>query len=188
MEVDLAIIYHYFILKYFYLCWLPCVLLRLKNIIWRLKHFQLFPTIKYLPLELYHKLRKMYLSPRRESNPQPSDLQCGAPMIELPDGQVNDTGICAIHIHTAKSASRYVYIFLINRYCIISLYLSISYHCCGIIITIFNLFLLFYYLSPWKNVQSNFTGMFFNNLIIWIYFHIQYPKKYQWFLLKMFEK
>ena len=29
----------------------------------------------YLPLKLYRKLRKMFLSPRRESNPQPPDLR-----------------------------------------------------------------------------------------------------------------
>ena len=28
-----------------------------------------------LLLKLYRKLRKMFLSPRRESNPQPSDLR-----------------------------------------------------------------------------------------------------------------
>ena len=32
-----------------------------------------------LPLKLYRKLRKMFLSPRRESNPQPSDLRCPQP-------------------------------------------------------------------------------------------------------------
>ena len=30
-----------------------------------------------LLLELYRKLTKVFLSPRRESNPLPSDLRCG---------------------------------------------------------------------------------------------------------------
>ena len=37
-----------------------------------------------LLLKLYLKLRKMFLSPRRETNPQPSDLQWDALTIELP--------------------------------------------------------------------------------------------------------
>ena len=37
-----------------------------------------------LLLKLYRKLRKMLLSPRRESNPQPSDLRSDALIIELP--------------------------------------------------------------------------------------------------------
>ena len=37
-----------------------------------------------LLLKLYRKLRKMFLSPRRESNPQPSDLRRDALTIELP--------------------------------------------------------------------------------------------------------
>ena len=37
-----------------------------------------------LLLKLYRKLRKTSLSPRRESNPQPSDLRWDALTIELP--------------------------------------------------------------------------------------------------------
>ena len=37
-----------------------------------------------LLLKLYRKLRKMFLSPRRGSNPQPSDLRWDALTIELP--------------------------------------------------------------------------------------------------------
>ena len=36
-----------------------------------------------LLLKLYRKLRKLFLSPRRESNPQPSDLRWDALIIEL---------------------------------------------------------------------------------------------------------
>ena len=37
-----------------------------------------------LLLKLYRKLRKMFLSPRRESNPQPSKLRWDALTIALP--------------------------------------------------------------------------------------------------------
>ena len=40
--------------------------------------------VNCLLLKLNRKLRKMFLSPRRESNPQPSDLRWDALTIELP--------------------------------------------------------------------------------------------------------
>ena len=62
-----------------------------------------------LLLKLYRKLRKMFLSPRRESNPQPSNLRWDALTIELPglrwqkEGHDFKRDTC-----TAKQQSRYV--------------------------------------------------------------------------------
>ena len=57
-----------------------------------------------LLLKLYRKLRKMFLSPRRESNPQPSDLRWDALTIELPGLRWQREGhdvyrfVCATHV------------------------------------------------------------------------------------------
>ena len=73
-----------------------------------------------LLLKLYSKLRKMFLSPRRESNTQPSHLQWDALTIELPGlrWQREDKDmyrfVSATHVQLNSSLDMPVY--LINEY------------------------------------------------------------------------
>ena len=78
-----------------------------------------------LLLKLYRKLRKRFLNPRLESNPQPSDLRRDALTIELPGLRWQREGYDVYWFVRAtyvlhKQQSRYLYhtdsVYLINRY------------------------------------------------------------------------
>ena len=73
-----------------------------------------------LLLKLYRKLRKMFLSHRRESNPEPSDLRRDALTIELPglrwQGEGHDMYrfVSAANVLVNSSLDMSVYLF--NEY------------------------------------------------------------------------
>ena len=67
-------------------------------------------------LKLYRKLRKMFLSPRRESNPQHSDLRSwdaltielsGLRCRDVPDTTLPDTGFNRIVIYRITDSSKF---------------------------------------------------------------------------------
>ena len=71
-----------------------------------------------LLLKLYRKLRKMFLNPRRESNPQPSDLRWDALTIELPGLRWQREGhdmylfVSATHVLLNSSLDMSVYLII----------------------------------------------------------------------------
>ena len=75
-----------------------------------------------LLLKLYRKLRKMFLSPRRKSNPQPSGLRWDALTIELPGLRWQREG------HDVYWFVRTTHVLLIQQ----SRYVSISWTVCAL--------------------------------------------------------